>query len=156
MSVKVAVRVRPFNKREQEMNSQLIVEMSGNTTKIKAPPGVNTNYKSEFTFDNSFWSFDQFKTEENGYMSPTGDKYSDQQKVFETLGKPILDNAWEGYHCCLFAYGQTGSGKSYSMIGYGVNKGIVPIACEEIFKRLDGKKAGEDYDVTVSMIEIYN
>jgi hypothetical protein len=33
-----------------------------------------------------------------------------------------LDNAWQGYHCCLFAYGQTGSGKSYSMIGYGTNK----------------------------------
>ena len=56
----------------------------------------------------------------------------------------------------MFAYGQTGSGKSYSMIGYGANKGIVPIACEEMFNRLSGKKAGEDYEVTVSMIEIYN
>jgi hypothetical protein len=35
-----------------------------------------------------------------------------------------------GYNCCLFAYGQTGSGKSYSMIGYGLNKGIVPLSCE--------------------------
>lgn len=76
--------------------------------------------------------------------------------MFDTLGKPLLDNAWEGYHCCLFAYGQTGSGKSYSMIGYGTNRGIVPIACEEMFERLKGKKAGEDYEVTVSMIEIYN
>ena len=42
------------------------------------------------------------------------------------------------------------------MIGYGTNRGIVPIACEEMFKRLSGKKAGEDYEVTVSMIEIYN
>jgi hypothetical protein len=25
-----------------------------------------------------------------------------------------------------------------------------------MFKRLSGKKAGEDYEVTVSMIEIYN
>jgi len=47
-----------------------------------------------------------------------------------------LANAWEGYHCCLFAYGQTGAGKSYSMVGYGANKGIVPISCEEIFKRI--------------------
>ena len=34
-----------------------------------------------------------------------------------------------GFNCCLFAYGQTGAGKSYSMIGYGANKGIIPMAC---------------------------
>jgi hypothetical protein len=88
-------------------------------------------------------------------FSPKTEKYADQQKVFDVLGKQILDNAWAGYHCCLFAYGQTGSGKSYSMVGFGVNKGIVPIACEEIFKRIEGKKDAE-YEVNVSMLEIYN
>ena len=53
-------------------------------------------------------------------MNPTATKkYADQQIVYEAVGKNILDNAFGGYHCCLFAYGQTGSGKSYSMIGYG-------------------------------------
>jgi hypothetical protein len=61
---------------------------------------------------------------------PDGKKYADQKIVFEAVGIEILDNAWKGYHCCLFAYGQTGSGKSYSMVGYGANKGIVPISCE--------------------------
>jgi len=57
----------------------------------------------------------------------------------------------------LFAYGQTGSGKSYSMIGYGANKGIVPMATEEIFERIHGNKdADKAYEVTVSMVEIYN
>jgi len=37
----------------------------------------------------------------------------------------------------LFAYGQTGSGKSYSMVGYGANKGIVPITCETLFQRVE-------------------
>lgn len=55
----------------------------------------------------------------------------------------MLDNAWLGYHCCLFAYGQTGSGKSYSMVGYGANRGIVPIACDEIFKRIGLAEADE-------------
>lgn len=35
----------------------------------------------------------------------------------------MLANAWQGYNVSLFAYGQTGSGKSYSMVGYGANKG---------------------------------
>jgi hypothetical protein len=103
--------------------------MNGNTTKILTPKGVTSNAKSEYSYDNSFWSFDNFQTLEDGYLKPLNNKYADQKFVFETLGKPLLDNAWQGYHCCLFAYGQTGSGKSYSMIGYGSNKGIVPIAC---------------------------
>ena len=69
-----------------------------------------------FTFDYSFWSHDGFDTTPDGRFVPRGDKYADQVKVYNALGKQVLDNAWEGYHCCLFAYGQTGSGKSYSMV----------------------------------------
>ena len=101
--------------------------------------------KRTFTFDYSFWSFDNFEEQADGYLKPTSSKYADQQQVFERIGKSILDNAWEGYHCCLFAYGQTGSGKSYSMIGYGVNKGIVPITCNELFERAKTKAEGQEY-----------
>jgi len=78
-------------------------------------------------------------------------------KVYEALGKTVLDNAWSGYNCCLFAYGQTGAGKSYSMIGYGENIGIVPITCNEIFTRI--KKLTNDncrFEVEISVLEIYN
>ena len=44
--------------------------------------------------------------------------------MFDDLGRGVLENAWKGYNCSLFAYGQTGSGKSYSMVGYGANKGV--------------------------------
>jgi hypothetical protein len=43
------------------------------------------------------------------------------------------------------------------MIGYGTNRGIVPLACEEIFKRISSNTDPEkSYQVTVSMVEIYN
>jgi len=45
----------------------------------------------------------------------------------------------------LFAYGQTGSGKSFSMIGFGPNKGIVPISTEEIFKEIEKRKSNKDF-----------
>ena len=154
MSVKVAVRVRPFNTREKDSKSICNIEMNGNQTIIKDELGQPRT----FTFDHSFWSHDCYIEQENGYLSPdSSGKYADQNLVFETLGKQILDNAWEGYHCCLFAYGQTGSGKSYSMVGYGANKGIVPISCEEIFKRIsENKDPSLHYEVEVSMLEIYN
>jgi hypothetical protein len=72
----------------------------------------------------------------------------------------VINNTFEGYHTCLFAYGQTGSGKSYSIVGYGNDKGIVPRACEEIFTRIKKKMEEPDcnvqFQVTVSMLEIYN
>ena len=72
----------------------------------------------------------------------------------------MLDNAWDGFNACLFAYGQTGSGKSYSIVGYGENKGVIPRTCEEIFKRIAEKNAEPSnttqYSVSISMIEIYN
>ena len=69
----------------------------------------------------------------------------------------LLLKCRDGYNCCLFAYGQTGSGKSYSMLGYGQNKGVVPIVCDEIFKKIKAtKETNKSFEVTVSMMEIYN
>ena len=154
MSVQVGVRVRPFNTREKNLQSKCIISMPGeNQTHI-----INDKEKEKvFTFDYSFWSHDDFEVLEDGYLSPISDKYADQKKVFSKVGQQILDNAWQGYHCCLFAYGQTGSGKSYSMVGYGANKGIVPISCEEIFKKIEQNKSEDKiFEVQVSMLEIYN
>lgn len=73
MSVKVAVRVRPFNAREIELNSELCVEMEGNTTILKEANGKTR----PFSFDYSFWSHDEFEIDENGMAVATGDKYAD-------------------------------------------------------------------------------
>ncbi|CAE8640299.1 unnamed protein product, partial [Polarella glacialis] len=157
VSVAVGVRIRPFNDREKALNAQLCIDVDGPTTIIQNPPDVaeETGKGKEpkrFTFDASFWSHDGFEMDENGYTRASGpdSRYADQQVVFETFGKKILDSAWEGYHCCLFAYGQTGSGKSYSMVGYGANKGIVPISCEDIFRRIsENKDVGLRFEVLV-------
>nr|XP_040578221.1 kinesin-like protein KIF28P isoform X1 [Lepeophtheirus salmonis]XP_040578231.1 kinesin-like protein KIF28P isoform X1 [Lepeophtheirus salmonis]XP_040578235.1 kinesin-like protein KIF28P isoform X1 [Lepeophtheirus salmonis] len=159
-NVKVAVRVRPFNKREISRKSKCIVSMNGPSTTILNPEDAND--KRTFTFDHSYWSFDGFKTDQDEYclpdlQDPNGGKFSDQNKVFSELGEGILENAWEGYNTSLFAYGQTGSGKSWSIIGYGANKGIVPIFCAKLFegiKKMEG--SGSKFEVKFSMLEIYN
>lgn len=66
-----------------------------------------------------------------------GSNYASQQMVFDDLGRGVLKNAYEGYNTSLFAYGQTGAGKSYSMVGYGMNKGIVPITCDNLFQHIE-------------------
>lgn len=43
-------------------------------------------------------------------------------------------------------------------MGYSTNKGIVPIACEEIFNRIDSERGDSDkkFEVLFGMMEIYN
>ena len=43
------------------------------------------------------------------------------------------------------------------MIGYGANRGIVPITLNEIFNRTAAEKGKDvEYEVNASMLEIYN
>ncbi|TRY68620.1 hypothetical protein TCAL_12159 [Tigriopus californicus] len=158
-NVKVAVRVRPFNKREKDRRAKLIIGMNGNTTVITNP---ETKEDKKFAFDYSYWSFDGCKDRKDGYTesdkkSKNGDKFCDQNKVFNEIGRGILENAWKGLNSSLFAYGQTGSGKSWSVIGYGANKGIVPLLCEELFKEIKSRDGSNCvFEVKFSMLEIYN
>ena len=79
-NVKVAVRVRPFNKREIGRNARNIIEMRGKTTTITDPADNETK---SFTFDYSYWSFDGSKEDKDGYCGPdkshpNGSKFADQ------------------------------------------------------------------------------
>jgi hypothetical protein len=43
------------------------------------------------------------------------------------------------------------------MVGYSANKGIVPISCDEIFRRIkDFPNKEMQFEVSVSRLEIYN
>jgi hypothetical protein len=90
MSVKVGVRVRPFNKREESLGAKLCVQMEGPTTHLLDSEGQ----KKSFHYDYSFWSHDGFRNDELGYSHPVDDKYADQQKVYSEIGSSILVNAW--------------------------------------------------------------
>uniref|UniRef100_A0A3B1K3E8 Si:rp71-84d9.1 n=1 Tax=Astyanax mexicanus TaxID=7994 RepID=A0A3B1K3E8_ASTMX len=96
----------------------------------------NQQNRRTFTFDYTFWSHSGFTRDPTGLFIPEeeGGRYADQQaSVFQGLGEGVLDNALQGYNATLLAYGQTGSGKSYSMLGYGPNKGLVPTLCSRLF-----------------------
>ncbi|KAF4345485.1 kinesin [Fusarium beomiforme] len=123
--------------------------MKGNQTVITAPEGkgVKDGGPKAFAFDRSYWSFN--KDDPN---------YAGQSNLFDDLGKPLLDNAFQGYNNCIFAYGQTGSGKSYSMMGYGKEIGIIPMICQNMFKRIEELQQDKTTKCTVevSYLEIYN
>src|SRR5690606_18886796 len=82
-----------------------------------------------------------------------------QIDVFELAAKEVVEDVIKGYNGTIFAYGQTGSGKSYTMFGPDIdseeNKGIIPRACQYIFKHINESNNETVYEVTCSFLEIY-
>ncbi|CAZ81831.1 unnamed protein product [Tuber melanosporum] len=155
-NIKVVVRVRPFNSREKDRGAKCIVQMKDSQTVLIPPPGAEKSAGSKaakdggpkvFNFDRSYWSF-----------SKSDPSYAGQENLFDDLGRPLLDNAFEGYNNCIFAYGQTGSGKSYSMMGYGEEYGVIPKICQHMFERITTQQTDPNLKCTVevSYLEIYN
>jgi len=164
-SVKVAVRVRPFNKRENNLNSKLVVKVHGNqvhldpappstsaTPTLSKPEAVLSNDRSiphKFTFDHSYWSHDRQDAH-----------FAGQSQVFQDLGLDVVGNAFNGYNVCVFAYGQTGSGKTYTMMGQEDNEdeqGLIPRICQTLFNKMKQADDGATtYRTEASYLEIYN
>lgn len=160
-SIKVAVRVRPFNSREKDLQSQCCISMSGQTTTISKPiDSCNTssnqntlqsheqskNSSRSFNFDHSYWSHNRHDA-----------NFASQEKVYSDMGLEMLEHALQGYNVCIIAYGQTGSGKSYTMMG-GNNEndvGLIPRFCNDLFKKLPPKSKNLDHTVEVCYMEIY-
>ncbi|XP_016891485.1 kinesin-like protein KIF1B isoform X11 [Cynoglossus semilaevis] len=147
-SVKVAVRVRPFNSREMSKDSKCIIQMQGNTTTILNPKAPKEPAKT-FSFDYSYWS----------HTTPEDSSFASQNRVYNDIGKEMLEHAFEGYNVCIFAYGQTGAGKSYTMMGKQEEgqEGIIPMLCEDLFEKINEGSNKEElsYSVEVSYMEIY-
>ncbi|XP_039730384.1 kinesin-like protein KIF16B isoform X2 [Pteropus medius] len=153
-SVKVAVRVRPMNRREKDLEAKFIIQMEKSKTTItnlKIPEGGTGDSGRErtktFTYDFSFYSAD---TKSPDYVS--------QEMVFKTLGTDVVKSAFEGYNACVFAYGQTGSGKSYTMMGNSGDSGLIPRICEGLFSRINETTRWDEasFRTEVSYLEIYN
>ncbi|XP_049286924.1 kinesin-like protein Klp98A isoform X2 [Anopheles funestus] len=158
-SLKVAVRVRPFNQREHELGAKLIVQMDGKKTRLLKPKlGIGNGIRgdlasraaqdpfNDFTFDHSYWSVDE--------RDP---HFTHQETVFDDLGTEIVDCAFQGYNACVFAYGQTGSGKTFTMMGTPEAQGLIPRICRSLFARMKlGQEEGTGYKTQCSYLEIYN
>ena len=173
-NVVVCIRVRPFNRRELELQRvsgdsliRSVIEMpegmGGKVVAMERQANGDYTVAEEFQYTKSFWSVPE---EQQPYpFAPVT-----QEDVFEVVGKPVLKYAFVGFNNCVFAYGQTGSGKTHTMMGdfteqdgqFIGDAGLIPRLCRELFSKLEEKKAlyeegiEKSFDVKLSAIEIYN
>jgi len=141
-TVKVAVRCRPLNGKENERNCQRVVEMEGTTGTVSI-----TNPKADIKEPPKTFTFDMVY-----------DWNSMQMSVFENSALPIVQSVMEGFNGTIFAYGQTGTGKTHTMEGKDTNKelrGIIPNSFDYIFDTISLSQ-NKEFLVRASFLEIYN
>ena len=161
----VAARVRPFNQMEIDATQDdepvpIVEETTKRGDLAILDPAAQFREKANFNFDFVFTPFQpsvqlQISEQEE---DPEGDVM--QEQIYEKMGAPIMNAAWEGYNGCIFAYGQTSSGKTYTMMGTKRNPGVIPRLCRSLFERVEGEMLAEGSKkitkCTVSYMEIYN
>ncbi|XP_044269187.1 kinesin-like protein KIF18A isoform X2 [Tribolium madens] len=155
-NIRVVVRVRPPNEKEQGDNSRDVVRIVDDQVLIFDPKchsqaffyhGVEqkgrdllrkANKDMQFMFDRVF-----------GYESTN-------QEVFESTTKSLIESLMDGYNCSVFAYGATGAGKTHTMIGQTDNPGITYLTMAELFKAKQNLQEERKFELGISYIEVYN
>ncbi|XP_067223889.1 kinesin family member 3Cb [Chanodichthys erythropterus] len=139
-AVKVVVRCRPLNKKEETMNQERIVEVDVRLGQVSVrKPKSSGSLAKTFTFDAVY------------------DVGSKQTDLYDYACKPLIDSVLLGFNGTIFAYGQTGTGKTYTMEGVPTNpetRGVIPNSFQQIFTHIS-RSQNQQYLVRVSYFEIY-
>uniref|UniRef100_A0A673FZW1 Kinesin-like protein n=1 Tax=Sinocyclocheilus rhinocerous TaxID=307959 RepID=A0A673FZW1_9TELE len=140
-AVKVVVRCRPLNRKEESMGYEDIVQMDvklGQVALRNPKAGLGELLKT-FTFDAVY------------------DGCSKQSDLYDETVRPLIDSVLRGFNGTIFAYGQTGTGKTYTMQGQWLDaesRGIIPNSFEHIFTHIS-RSQNQQYLVRASYLEIY-
>uniref|UniRef100_UPI00398EA607 kinesin-like protein KIF18A n=1 Tax=Pristiophorus japonicus TaxID=55135 RepID=UPI00398EA607 len=152
--VKVYIRVRPENSREQNGSHHKVVHVVDKHMLVFDPKVEEMNFfygrkgqcrdlnkrknkDLQFVFDRVF------------------DDDSSQSDIFEET-KSILESVFNGYNCTVFAYGATGSGKTHTMLGSCGQPGVMYLTMKELYNRIEQVKDEKCCDIAVSYLEVYN
>ncbi|KTG46185.1 hypothetical protein cypCar_00029477 [Cyprinus carpio] len=139
-AVKVVVRCRPLNKKEEATNQERIVEVDVRLGQVSVrKPKSSGSFLKSFTFDAVY------------------DVGSKQNELYDYACKPLIDSVMHGFNGTIFAYGQTGTGKTYTMEGVPTDperRGVIPNSFQHIFTHIS-RSQNQQYLVRVSYIEIY-
>ncbi|XP_020278586.1 centromere-associated protein E-like isoform X2 [Pseudomyrmex gracilis] len=135
-SIQVAIKIRPLIQREKEENLPMQWISQGKTI-VATDAEIKKRGDGGFQFDHIF------------------DMNSTNNDVFDTIVKPIVDAAVNGFNGTVFAYGQTSSGKTYTMMGTMEEPGVIPLAVEYMFDAISNTP-GREFLLRVSYLEIYN
>ncbi|XP_034947197.1 kinesin-like protein KIF18A [Chelonus insularis] len=155
-SIKVVVRIRPPNEKEQQENFRNVIKTVDTKMLIFDPKeeenpffyrGIQQrgrdllkkqNKELQFMFDRVF------------------DMTASNAEIFDGTTKEIISDLLEGYNCSVFAYGATGAGKTHTMLGKDDDPGITFRTMAELFTQIEEQSEHRDFNLGVTYLEIYN
>ncbi|XP_062248596.1 kinesin-like protein KIF3B [Platichthys flesus] len=141
-TVKVVVRCRPMNEKEQANKFERVVSVDVKLGQIvvRNPREASASETPKvFTFDSVY------------------DWNSKQIDLYDETFRPLVDSVLLGFNGTIFAYGQTGTGKTYTMEGVRNDpekRGVIPNSFEHIFTHIS-RSQNQQYLVRASYLEIY-
>lgn len=161
-AIKVVVRVRPLNEREQNSRcfseAEIVSIPDSNSTISVMDPSKGTE-SCRISVDRALGAG------------------TSQEEVFAEVGSSMVDHCMAGFNSSIFAYGQTGSGKTHTMLGSTDRRpdgsleascGLAPRIFDALFtaiaqheqasneRRRKGAQTTVRYSVRCSFLEIYN
>jgi len=157
--ITVGIRVRPLNVKEKSAGSYNVLKLNEANNEITLTDRLSKLHKFSCDFVITNQQVNKTTTTESNNKIETDVCLEDSQQlyVYEKIGKPLLNKAYDGYNVSIFAYGQTGSGKTYSMIGTNDQPGLIPRFFEDLFERKAQRdQIGYSTHVEISYYEIYN
>lgn len=79
------------------------------------------------------------------------------KNMYNVLRKQWFPSLVGGMSVGIIPYGVTGTGKSYTVHGTRQDPGMVPLFCQEVFRRLENDYGGKDFQtkIRVTFLEIY-
>ncbi|XP_034436266.1 kinesin-like protein KIF3C isoform X2 [Hippoglossus hippoglossus] len=142
-SVKVVVRCRPLNRKEESHGPAggiVRMDLGLGQVILRNPRAPVSEPQKTFTFDGVY------------------DASSKQRDLYDESVRPLIDSVLEGFNGTIFAYGQTGTGKTYTMQGAWMDpekRGVIPNAFDHIFTHISRSQSDRQYLVRASYLEIY-
>ncbi|XP_054812226.1 kinesin-like protein KIN-14Q isoform X1 [Prosopis cineraria] len=134
--IRVFCRCRPLNAEEMTDEARMVIDFEaakdGELTVLS-----NGAPRKTFKFDAVFGP------------------QADQADIFEDTA-PFATSVLDGYNVCIFAYGQTGTGKTFTMEGTKEARGVNFRTLEKMFDIINERHKLYRYDVSVSVLEVYN
>ncbi|XP_058832309.1 kinesin-like protein KIF18A [Topomyia yanbarensis] len=155
-NIRVAVRVRPFNRRELEQNQRNIIKVLDRTTLMFDPD----EDEDEFFFHGMKQTHRDITKRIKKKLAMEYDDVFDAEStntdIFENCTKPLVQSVMDGYNCSVFVYGATGAGKTFTMLGSEDCPGITFLTMKDLFHQIDELSSVRKFDIGISYLEVYN
>jgi len=156
-NIRVAVRVRPENSAEEAGAFRNVIEVVDDRMLIFDPKNDEDDFFFHGKKQNRQRDLNKAVRKDHTFtfdvvFGPT----SNNEDVFVSTTKDLVDVLFDGYNCSVFVYGATGAGKTHTMLGSAENPGITFKTVMELYKRIEEKMEECSCEIAVSYLEVYN